>query len=99
MGANLHGIVVAEQQVAVGVEKHGDPVGDEVTDVGRLVVNGEGLVAVGPDLVLKVLFGRPVLVVAWVAEGDADDVDAECLEFAVEVAVPATLGGSTRGSR
>jgi hypothetical protein len=95
---HAHVVHILKNQGSFLVEHLGDSTGREIAGVGDSpVVKGQGSVIIAPELVLKALFFGPGRGDAGLREASADNRDIQGGELVVEVAVPATLLGSTRG--
>lgn len=99
MGAHNDLASVFQDQLAVPVQQHGDPIVEPVGFIQNgAVVEGQGLVLVVPHLVLEALIVRPPLQDRLSVVADPDDLDPQRLKLVVLVTVPATFDRSTRGA-
>ena len=100
MRTRVHVSYVFQNQRAIGIEQHGHPRGKPIRRTVRsAVIERQGFVVVGPNLIFVVFVLGPLLIFAGLIPPHAHYLNAECIEITLEVAVPATLDRSAIGAR
>jgi len=99
MRGEIHADIVGEQYSSLGVEQEGSAVG--VASRGRgggtECLSKRARLVICPQLECEAPLVMPPSVGLGRIEADADDAHADGVEVTLEVAVPATLDGSTSG--